>query len=51
MARKDVEKQGSIWCLVREVALWLWALAFMGYFYYSHDFVSLIRHLWTQILG
>jgi hypothetical protein len=51
MSAKGREQPGSIWRLVGEVAVWLWALGFMGYFYYRHDFVPLIRHLWVQVFG
>lgn len=36
---------------IAEVILWIWVLGFLGYFYYSHDFIPLLQHFWKQAIG
>ncbi|MBI4489901.1 MAG: hypothetical protein HY694_12510 [Deltaproteobacteria bacterium] len=37
--------------LACELLAWVWALFFLGYFYYSHDFYPMLQYLWKQVFG
>ena len=37
--------------LVVESVLWVWALAVIGYFYYTRDFHLLLRYAWERVIG
>lgn len=34
-----------------EALLWLWAVAGLGYFYYSRGYLDLLKQLWAQAGG
>lgn len=36
---------------IAQALLWLWALGFLAYYYYAHDFLPMLRHYWTQAFG
>jgi len=38
------EKPGKI---VAEIGLWGWAMALLGYFYYSNGYFTMLSELWT----
>jgi hypothetical protein len=46
----EVAGNKSVRLLVESV-LWVWALAVIGYFYYTRDFHILLQKAWEQVFG
>jgi hypothetical protein len=49
-AQEDLTPRGAVWGALEVVAA-LWAIGLMGYFYYSKEYLVIVRQIWGMFFG